>query len=329
MTQYAEECRTLGIPFIFDPGQQCARMGGDELADGINGAHIVICNDYELELIREKTGFGEADILERAAIARRHARRARVVGVQRQAIASDVPAVTPHRIADPTGVGDAYRGGFMKGLAHGADLTVCARLGSVAATYALEHLGGQTHAYTWDEFSARYEQHFGALARSAGADGQAAWPSFSSPRRSSGRCCSRPDGGRAPTAGPRGCRPCVYSGRGPRLSSAAGALVSHRAACSGRSAAAARASIWPRPLGALAALASAGAAAVPSSRVARRSPPCRRPSRSALEFCGLAPDVVGRRAPSRRCRSAPRSRSSSSPVTAPQPAADDARYRVN
>ena len=55
----------------------------------------------------------------------------------------DVPAVTPHRIADPTGVGDAYRGGFMKGLAAGADDVVCARLGSVAATFALEHLGGR------------------------------------------------------------------------------------------------------------------------------------------------------------------------------------------
>src|SRR6187397_253189 len=54
MTQYAEECRALGIPFIFDPGQQCARMGGDELKDGINGARLVICNDYELALIREK-----------------------------------------------------------------------------------------------------------------------------------------------------------------------------------------------------------------------------------------------------------------------------------
>jgi adenosine kinase len=65
---------------------------------------------------------------------------------------------------DPTGVGDAYRGGFMKGLAHGAPPEVCARLGSVAATYALEHVGGQSHAYTWAEFQARYAEHFGALS---------------------------------------------------------------------------------------------------------------------------------------------------------------------
>ncbi len=72
-----------------------------------------------------------------------------------------VPAVVPHRIVDPTGVGDAFRGGFMKGMAHGADYAMCARLGGVAATYALEHLGGQSHSYSWPEFRDRYEQHFG------------------------------------------------------------------------------------------------------------------------------------------------------------------------
>src|SRR3954466_14247426 len=63
MVQYAEECRTLGVPFIFDPGQQCARMSGEELRDGITGATIVIVNDYELELLRQKTGLSERDIL--------------------------------------------------------------------------------------------------------------------------------------------------------------------------------------------------------------------------------------------------------------------------
>jgi len=72
--------------------------------------------------------------------------------------------VPPHRIVDPTGVGDAFRGGFLKGMARGASYAVCARLGSVAATYALEHLGGQSHAYTWQEFLARYEAHFGQTA---------------------------------------------------------------------------------------------------------------------------------------------------------------------
>src|SRR6188472_2653952 len=62
MVQYAEECRTLAIRFIFDPGQQCARMSGDELADGVKGAAIVICNDYEYELLKQKTALDESAI---------------------------------------------------------------------------------------------------------------------------------------------------------------------------------------------------------------------------------------------------------------------------
>jgi len=163
MTQYAAECRTLGIPYIFDPGQQCARMNGEELTEGIAGAYLVICNDYEMELIREKTQMSEADILKSAKILV-ITRGEHGSSVYEGSTRADVPAVTPHRIADPTGVGDAYRGGFMKGLAHRTDLTTCARIGSVAATYALEHLGGTSHSYSMQEFRARYEQHFGALS---------------------------------------------------------------------------------------------------------------------------------------------------------------------
>ena len=162
MRQYAEECRTLGIPFIFDPGQQCARMSGAELADGVEGARMVICNDYELALLKEKTGLDEAAILGTASelVVTRGEHGATVFSGESRV---DVPAVPPRMIVDPTGVGDAYRGGFMKGLAVGAPPIVCARLGSVAATYALEHLGGLAHAYTWEEFSERYEKHFGPL----------------------------------------------------------------------------------------------------------------------------------------------------------------------
>jgi adenosine kinase len=162
MIQYAEECRTLNVPFIFDPGQQCARMSGDELADGLDGAALVIVNDYELELVRQKTGLSEADILTRARalIVTRGELGSTVINADGW---TDVPAVTPHRIVDPTGVGDAFRGGLMKGIALGLPYDACARIGAVAATYALEHLGGQSHAYTWDEFKARYDEHFGPL----------------------------------------------------------------------------------------------------------------------------------------------------------------------
>ncbi len=162
MAQYAEECRALGVPYIYDPSQQVARIGGDEIKDGIVGAKIVICNDYELEIIRQKTGMDEAAILAVAEVlVVTKGEKGSTILLGDGTI--DVPAVPPLRIADPTGVGDAFRGGFMKGLALGAGYEVCGRLGSVAAAYALEHLGGQSHAYAWDEFKARYEQEFGKL----------------------------------------------------------------------------------------------------------------------------------------------------------------------
>jgi len=162
MVQYAEECRVLGIPFIFDPGQQCARMEGSELREGITGATIVIVNDYELELLRQKTGMSESDILvvAKTLIVTRGEHGSSIITADGQV---NVPAVTPARIVDPTGVGDAFRGGLMRGIALGLSYEDSARMGSVAATYALEHMGGLSHAYTWDEFKARYREHFGEL----------------------------------------------------------------------------------------------------------------------------------------------------------------------
>lgn len=163
MVRYATECREMGIRFIFDPGQQCARASGDELKQGIVGANILMCNDYEFELIRTKTGLSEADVLAKseAVVITRGARGSSIILPGHRTF--DIPAVPEKRIIDPTGVGDAYRGGFMKGLASNADWETCGRMGSVAATYALEHVGGQSHTYTWQDFKERYETHFGTL----------------------------------------------------------------------------------------------------------------------------------------------------------------------
>jgi adenosine kinase len=162
MMRYADECRELGIRFIYDPGQQVARQNGDDLKRGIVGANILICNDYEMELIRQKTGLTEADILRdsEAVIVTRGPHGSSVFLKDERL---DIPAVPEKQIVDPTGVGDAFRGGLMKGMIVGADWATCARLGSVAATYALECVGGQSHSYTWDEFKSRYEAHFGKL----------------------------------------------------------------------------------------------------------------------------------------------------------------------
>ncbi len=162
MVQYAEECRALRIRHIYDPGQQCARSSADELRAGSVGASILIVNDYEFELIRQKTGLSEQDILARseALIITRGEKGSSILLKSGQI---DIPVVPEKHIADPTGVGDAYRGGLMKGLACGASWEIAGRMGSVAATYALEHLGAQSHAYGWQDFVQRYEQHFGAL----------------------------------------------------------------------------------------------------------------------------------------------------------------------
>ena len=159
MVQYAQECSTLGIRYIWDPGQQCARMDGTQLGEGLSGAFMLIVNDYEFELLRQKTGMSEKDVqgeVEVLVITRGE----KGCSVFAGGVQTDVPAVPPVRIEDPTGVGDAFRGGFMKGLATGMPYDECARLGSVAATYALEHLGGTSHAYSLDEFRARYDAHY-------------------------------------------------------------------------------------------------------------------------------------------------------------------------
>ncbi len=167
MVQYAEECRTLGISYIFDPGQQVARMSGDELKDGTVGASIVIVNDYEYEILKQKTGLDEKAILEHsdALIVTRGEHGSTIITHDEQV---NVAAVTPRRIVDPTGVGDAFRGGLMKGLGVGLPYAEAAQIGSVAATYALEHLGGQSHAYSFQEFMDRYEEHFPPLTLPVG-----------------------------------------------------------------------------------------------------------------------------------------------------------------
>ena len=163
MVEYARECRALKIPYLYDPSQQVARMGGDDIKEGVIGSHIVICNDYEFAIIREKTGLDEAAMLQHA-VAVVVTKGEKGASIMLRDTTIDIPAVPPTAIVDPTGVGDAFRGGFMKGLAIGADFETCGRMGSVAAAFALEHMGGSSHTYTRDEFLARYAANFGALA---------------------------------------------------------------------------------------------------------------------------------------------------------------------
>ena len=167
MLRHTEECRSRSIPFAADFSQQIARMDGDEIRTLLDGATYLFSNEYEKGLIESKTGWTEQEILSRVGhrITTLGSRGVRIERVGEPAIEVGCPEETAK--VDPTGVGDAFRGGLMKGLAQGRSLTESAQLGSVAATWALEHLGGQSHAYTWPEFVRRYERHYGPLTEAS------------------------------------------------------------------------------------------------------------------------------------------------------------------
>lgn len=159
MLNYAAECRANRIPFMYDPGQQVARVGGDELAAGLRGARILIVNDVEHEALCRKTGMAHEDLLgetEMVIVTRgEHG-----ADIYTRLETHHIPIVPPDRIEDPTGVGDAFRGGFLKGIAAGWPIDICGRVGSLAATYVLEHRGTQSHRYTRQAFVERFHQHF-------------------------------------------------------------------------------------------------------------------------------------------------------------------------
>jgi adenosine kinase len=164
MRKYPGECKALGIPYIYDPSQQIIRLIGEDLREGMDGCKILIVNDYEFEMVRNKTGLSEAQVLDCADI----------LIVTRGGDGStiwadgkrfDIPVVKPARVADPTGIGDAYRAGIIKGMSLGLSWDVIGRMGSLAATYVLEQPGTQNHSYTWDEFMARYQENFGPLVQ--------------------------------------------------------------------------------------------------------------------------------------------------------------------
>ncbi len=164
MVKYARECQELGVPYIYDPSQQIVRLEGKELLQGIRGAKVLIGNEYEFGLIRSKTGLSDAELrsLPEVTIVTR-GQAGSIIHAGGETI--EVPAVPPTLVAEPTGVGDGYRAGVIKGLLHGLPWELTGRIASVAATYVLERHGTQEHAYSRQEFVARFQRFFGSDAR--------------------------------------------------------------------------------------------------------------------------------------------------------------------
>jgi adenosine kinase len=160
MKRLVHECRARGLRFVFDPAHQLPMMSGEDVIDSTRGAWMVIGNDYELELIQQRSGLDMTGLLDLAEIVvttlGRHGSR---IATRLQAV--DVPAAPPAREADPTGAGDAYRAGLVVGLLRGLELGAAGRVASLAATYAVEQVGTIEHNYTLAEFARRFQDAFG------------------------------------------------------------------------------------------------------------------------------------------------------------------------
>ena len=159
MVKYLEECKDLNIPYLYDPSQQVVRVDGDVLCHGIEGALALFLNEYELELVMKKTGMNQKAILDHVEF------MVVTLGEKGATVFAGgdehkIGAVQPTKIIDPTGAGDAFRGGFLTGYSRGWDWEVCAQMGALTATYCLESDGPQGHDYTRAEFVERYRQHY-------------------------------------------------------------------------------------------------------------------------------------------------------------------------
>jgi len=159
MMKFPAECRELGIKYLYDPSQQVLRLEGPELARDMEGAYFLFCNDYEFGLISKKTGWDIQQTL----------KHVKVLVITRGKDGANlytdgdevfIPTVPEKEIVDPTGVGDAFRGGFLMGYARGFDWVLCGEIGSLAAVYCLEQRGPQSHSYTRAEFVKRFRSHF-------------------------------------------------------------------------------------------------------------------------------------------------------------------------
>ena len=159
MEVLVDECVALGIPYLYDPSQQIVRVSGETLRKGVEGAYSVFVNEYEFELIQKHTGMSAEDIRKQVQLlVVTLGERGACIHTEGQTY--DVPAVAPVTTADPTGVGDAFRGGFLRGLRLGLGWELAGKVGALAATYCLEQAGTQNHRYTRTEFVTRFRTYF-------------------------------------------------------------------------------------------------------------------------------------------------------------------------
>ena len=160
MIEHAEDCARLGVPFIFDPGQGLPMFSGEELKHFIELATYVAVNDYEAELLTERTGLSLEQIGERvsALIVTRGEQGAEIYTSNER---FDIPVVGVDKVVDPTGCGDAFRAGMLYGLTHDMDWMTIGRLSSLMGSIKIASQGGQNHTPTLAEIQERFRKEFG------------------------------------------------------------------------------------------------------------------------------------------------------------------------
>lgn len=162
MLQHAREFHAAGIPFIFDPGQGLPMFNGDELLDFVRMAEYLTVNDYEAQMLQEKTGQSLAALakLTQGLVVTLGAKGSLIYAGGAQIA---VPCARAEQVVDPTGCGDAYRAGLLYGLAHGMGWELTGRLASLLGALKIAHRGGQNHHFTRDEIAARFKDNFGTV----------------------------------------------------------------------------------------------------------------------------------------------------------------------
>lgn len=164
MRAYPEECRAKGLDFLYDPGQNVIALSGEDLRAGLKGAKMLVCNDYELAIVREKTECTIPQLLELCenVVVTLGAEGSRVH--LRDGTEVAVPAAPVKEVVDPTGAGDAFRGGLVKGVVTDAGWETSLQLGSLTASYCVENRGTTNYSFTPDEFAERFAASFASAS---------------------------------------------------------------------------------------------------------------------------------------------------------------------
>ena len=161
MVRHTEECRERGIAFVADPSQQLSSLQGEQVRVLIEGAELLITNAYEAAMVEHKTGWSADDVLGQVAVrVTTHGGDGAVISRKGEDDIT-VPVVTPRSIADPTGVGDAFRAGLLSGRSWGLDWAASARVGSLLATLCLETTGPQEYSFGVDDALERLRATYG------------------------------------------------------------------------------------------------------------------------------------------------------------------------